>query len=136
MNEIDLTKPLQLALDNGWADVVFVRKMCDGDYIVEYEADEDMEWRIVLSADANKYLRNKPEPRVRPYTFEESRALIGKPVVDCDGNFSVIVHIKTHENARWPLFRVSLDDHQRTADAMLSMYRHPDGTPFGVIEHE
>lgn len=137
MSEIDLTKPLQFETDGKqWIDVTWHRVMPGGALVFEYG---DSEWSSISRTDV-KYarFRNKPEPRVRPYTFEEAKRFVGTPVINklCPIVVMLISRLECNESTGDVLYTLAGGGGQPLGHTMLRTYTHIDGTPFGVVENE
>lgn len=133
MSEIDLSKPLQYTeTGKGWFDVTWRREMPDGVLIIEYGLGC---WAMIRNPKDCAKLRNKPAERVRPYTFEEAKTFVGKPIVDEVGDCALILSVFRIKD-KSVLIRTSDCDDSLGTDELLSQYTHPDGSPFGVVENE
>lgn len=133
MSEIDLTKPLQYTPDGKrWLDVTWHRQLPGLALVIEYRGDL---WTTMSLNSRLSCLRNKPAERVRPYTFEEAKTFVGKPIVDAVGDCALILSVFRIKD-KSALIRTSDCDDSRGTDELLSQYTHPDGTIFGVIEYE
>ena len=76
--------------------------------------------------------RVKPEPKVRPYTYEEANLLVGTVVkLKSTGLRRIIV-----EGCDESIERLTVGEEHTSRDELLEEYTHLDGRPCGIEEGE